>query len=414
MERIHHALPRTSYVHSRARAYNLGPRARVLRRHQSLDRSNFINYITGDKTMNYRQPIHKSQRAMLCLLIAAHNEEMVLENTLRSAIAAGMKPEHIYVVDDCSTDPTTKIARTILPHDNVHKVRRSGKGLALSKANKKFRLTDRYRWIHIADADGAFAPNYFSEFRKNLRVENAAATGYIKSLPGKRISEYRVFEYTVGMELHRRIQSLLGVISIVPGPTSCFRSDVFAQLDFTTGAMTEDFDVTLQMYRKGLGKIQFIPSAIAYTQDPLNTKSFIKQITRWNRGVLQGVVRHNIGRKASPIDAYLTYQISQSLLLVLNCFIWVPYMMLSKGGTSFLATSFIMDVLLTFLITLMVCMRTRRWDAMSAFPIIYGLKWLSLLIFVKAFVEVVILRKFKISKGYWENGTGRRYKLATS
>jgi len=351
---------------------------------------------------------------MLCLLIAAHNEEMVLENTIRSAIAAGMKPEHIYVVDDNSSDTTSQLARAILPRENVHKVRRSGKGLALSKASKKFVLTERYRWIHIADADGAFAPNYFYVFRKNLRVQNAAATGYIRSLPGKRISEYRVLEYTVGMELHRRIQSLLGVISIIPGPTSCFRADVFAQLDFTTKSMTEDFDVTLQIYRKKLGKIQFIPEAVAYTQDPLNTKAFIKQITRWNRGVMQGMSRHGIGRKASPIDAYLTYQLTQNLLLFLNCFIWVPYMMLHKGGSAFLATTFIMDVMLTLFITLLVAMKSRRWDAVSAFPVIYALKWLSLAVFVKAFVEVMILRKFRISSGVWDNGAGRRYRMAIS
>ncbi len=383
--------------------------------HHPLVRTAYTNYVSEEDIMKYHTyPIPRpNQRPMLCLLIAAHNEELVLEGTVRSAIAAGMNPEHIYVVDDNSPDTTTKIARSILPYQNVVKVRRSGKGLALAKATKKFMLTERYRWVHIADADGAFAPNYFSQFRKHLRVEYAAATGYIRSLPGKRISEYRVYEYTAGMELHRRIQDLLGVIPIIPGPTSCFRADVFAKVDFTTQAMTEDFDVTLQIYRQGLGKIQFIPEAIAYTQDPLTPKAFIKQITRWNRGVMQGMLRHGVGKKLSRIDGYLTYQLIQSLLLFAYCFIWIPIMMTERSGVSFLALTFIMDVLLTGFIVLLVALRSRRWDVLSAFPIIYGLKWVSLIVFVKAFVEVMILRKFKISKGFWENEAGRRYKLAT-
>jgi cellulose synthase/poly-beta-1,6-N-acetylglucosamine synthase-like glycosyltransferase len=350
-------------------------------------------------------------RVMMCLLIAAHDEEMVLEATLRSALAAGMKPEHIYVVDDNSSDATSQIARSVLPRENVMKVQRSGKGVAIAKAAKKFALTSRYRWIHIADADGGFSPDYFTVFRKKLRVRYAAATGYVKSLPGKRISEYRVYEYTMGMELHRRIQSLLGVISIIPGPTSCFRADVFEKLDFTTLALTEDFDVTLQLHRQGLGKIQFIPEAVAYTQDPLTVKAFINQITRWNRGVLQGMKRHNVGKKLAPIDAYLSYQLIQSLLLFVNIFIWVPYMTATGGGSQFLATTFVLDVMLTFFINLLVAAKSKRWDVLSAFPIIYALKWVSLSIFIKAFVEVMILRKFRISKGYWDNEAGRRYHI---
>src|SRR6266571_1625058 len=64
-------------------------------------------------------------KRMLALLIAAHNEELVLENTIRSAIHAGMKPEDIYVVDDNSHDTTSKIARAIIGSNNTFKVRHS-------------------------------------------------------------------------------------------------------------------------------------------------------------------------------------------------------------------------------------------------------------------------------------------------
>lgn len=353
----------------------------------------------------------KIVRKQMCLLIAAHNEEVVIGSTLKSAINAGMKPDYIYVVDDNSSDSTSKIAKSILPRKNVLRVRRSGKGLALTKASKKFELSKKYRWIHIADADGTFASNYFNVFRREIRVENAAATGYIKSLPGKRVSEYRAYEYTVGMELHRRVQSLLGVISIIPGPTSCFRWDVFSELDFDTKALTEDFDVTLQIHRNNMGRIQYIPGAVAYTQDPLTLKAYINQITRWNRGVLQGMIRHKIGTRPKAIDAYLQYQILQSLFLALNILIWVPYMTAGKGGASFLAMTFIMDVALTFVIALLTAIRSRRSDILAAFPIIYGFKWISLAVFLKSFIEVIVLRRYRVSSGTWSNGSSRRYKI---
>lgn len=352
-------------------------------------------------------------KRMLALLIAAHNEELVLENTIRSAIRAGMKPEDIYVVDDCSDDNTTKIARSIVGANNAYKVKRSGKGLALTKASKKFKLTKRYRWIHIADADGAFSPDYFHIFRRELRVKYAAATGYVRSLPGATVSQYRVFEYTIGMEIHRRFQALTHTVSVIPGPTSCFRADVFEKVNFANKSLTEDFDVTLQIHRQKLGHIQFIPPAIAYTQDPRNLQDFTKQITRWNRGVMQGITRHGIGRQGQRIDMYLSYQVLSNLLFFVNYFVIMPYLALTRHSSGTIAMAFLYDVMMTFGITFLVAARSQRWDIMSAFPNIYGFRWVSLAVFLRAFTEVAILRKFRVTEGAWSTA-GRRYKpLAT-
>lgn len=350
----------------------------------------------------------------LALLIAAHDEELVIEQTIRSAIRGGMKKRDIYVVDDSSSDATSKVARAILGKDNVCRVRRSGKGLALTKGATKFRLTERYKWVHIADADGAFARDYFYVFRRHLQPKYAVATGYVKSLPGYSISQYRVYEYTIGMELHRRFQALTQTVPIIPGPTSCFRSDVFTQLDFTVKALTEDFDVTLQLHRKKLGKVQFIPGAVAYTQDPRNVSDFMQQITRWNRGILQGAHRHNIGFRLQRIDAYLSYQILQNLIFFVNYALVMPYIAFRRHSPALLATLFLFDVATTLILTALVSLRSRRWDILSAFPQIYILRWLTLFIFLRAFIEVTILRRFQETDATWST-KDRRYKpsLAT-
>ena len=357
----------------------------------------------------------RAPKQMIALLVAAHNEEVVLGNTLLSAINAGMDRAHIYVVDDNSSDNTGKIAKEILPAENVVKVGRSGKGLALTKGARKFKLTERYRWIHIADADGAFASNYFYIFRRELRSDYAAATGYIRSLPGKRVSEFRVMEYTIGMELHRRFQNMFNVIPVIPGPTSCFRSDVFDKVNFQNGSLTEDFDVTLQLHRQKLGKVQFIPKAVTYTQDPKTTQDFIKQITRWNRGGLQSMANHKIGRKFSAIDAYLSYQIIQNLMFFVIYCLWIPYMTITRHTPAVLATAFVIDVFITYVITFLTALKTRRWDVLSAFPQVYIFRWISLGVFLKAFVEVVILRKYRTRQdGHWKNNATRRYVMSSS
>lgn len=374
-------------------------------------------YVTG-RHNNLIRIVHRSQTASpakhkLALLIAAHNEEIVIEQTISSAIAAGLSHKHIYVVDDNSSDATAAIARRLLGADNVVSVSRSGKGLALTKAAATFQLVHNYEWIHIADADGGFARDYFEAFVGSLNDRFAAATGYIRSLPGGPVSQYRVVEYTLGMEIQRRFQSATNTIAVIPGPTSCFRSDVFGRLNFANKSLTEDFDVTLQLYRQRMGKIQFIPEAVAYTQDPRTIRDYINQITRWNRGIMQGIKRHKIGLRASRIDAYLVYQIMQNLLFFVNYCLILPLLAYVNHTTNIFASTFLLDVAITFGITLAIATKTQRWDILSAYPHIYMLRWISLLVFLRSFVEVFVLRKFRVSESIWSTD-GRRYKSAAA
>ena len=211
------------------------------------------------------------------------------------------------------------------------------------------------------------------------------------------------------MEVHRRLQTMLNVVPVIPGPTSCFRSDVFAKVNFDNKSLTEDFDVTIQLHRQKLGKIQFIPSAIAYTQDPQNLSDYTKQITRWNRGGLQAIVKYKIGRRPTRIDTYLSYQIFQNLLFFASYLIWVPYLTITRHSSSVIAAAFVVDVFVTFIITALAAARSARWDVVSAFPQVYLLRWVSLVVFLKAFVEVIILGKFRHTDGKWENRSTRRY-----
>lgn len=352
----------------------------------------------------------KTRMRRIALIIPAYNESLVIAHTINTAIGAGLDKQDIFVVDDSSHDGTSKIARTILGRHNVMRVGRSGKGLAINKIAIALKLTQRYRWIHIADADGEFDTRYFTELRANLRVKNAAATGYVASLPGGYISKYRSFEYAIGMDIIRRFQTIARVITIIPGPTSIFRNDTFDKLNFGDKALCEDFDVTLQIHRNSLGTIQFIPSAIARTQDPSTYKDFVKQISRWNRGILQMFYKHRIGRKASRIDLYLSYQILQNLLFFLMYGLWIPLVTVMSGSFLYLALAFLSDVILFFGFTMFAASRTRQYNIINAFPLVYALRWVSLFIFIKSFIEVVLLRKYRHTHGLWE--TVARHKQA--
>ncbi len=346
------------------------------------------------------------RKPALCVIIAAHNEEKVIEHTIRTAIRAGLPAKHIYVVNDNSVDRTGPIALKLLGRKNYMRVHRSGKGLALTKLAKKFELSKRYQWIHLADADGGFAADYFKVFRRELNKEFAAATGYIKSMPGSIVGQYRVMDYTIGMEIVRRFQALTGLISIIPGPTSCFRADVFDKVAFNTGALAEDFDVTLQIHRQKLGPIQFIEDAVAHTQDPMTLRDFIRQMHRWNKGILQGVFKHKIGTKLQKIDAYLVYQIGLNMAMFISYGVMLPVLAFVREPLQIISATYLIDVLLTAFVMLAVASKTKRWDIVNAFPHLYVYRWISLMTFMYSFIEVAILGRDRkpvhAKHGAWE------------
>lgn len=351
------------------------------------------------------------RRKRLALLLPGHNEELIIETTIRSALKAGQRLLDIYVVDDASTDKTRRAALKVLPESNVLTVERSGKALAVQKAIEHFELEERYTWLHVADADSVFGPDYFFIYRNSLQAKKyAAAVGFVQSMRGNWISCYRALNYTYGQHIFRRIQGWFDMISVLPGPVTCFRTDIIKDLDFHTDSLTEDFDLTLQIHRKGLGRIKFIPEAINFTQDPRTLGDFCKQTARWQRGFFQGVRRHRIGRRLHRIDISIGYQLFETLLYMLQLFVLIPYFLFVQNNPAHLKILLIGDAAVLCILAALSALAARRLSILYALPYYYPMRLLELGIFLKAFGEVVIMRRFSHATKGWRT-EGRRYKL---
>jgi cellulose synthase/poly-beta-1,6-N-acetylglucosamine synthase-like glycosyltransferase len=354
----------------------------------------------------------KIRQKQLVLLLPAHNEELIIAETIRSAIAAGQQKRDIYVVNDNSSDKTEEIAIRMLGEANVLTVERSGKALAVKKAIDAFDLEARYIWLHIADADSIFSPDYFRHYRSKLDPKKyAVAVGFVQSLRGNWISTYRALTYTYSQQITRRIQSRLGMISVFPGPITCFRTDIIKDLEFGGASLTEDFDITLQVHRKKLGNILFIPKAVNYTQDPQTLTDFCKQNMRWQRGFFQGVQKYKIGRHGQRIDMSLGFQMFQTLLFLAQLFILLPYVLIMTGNWMIIPVIIAADIVVNAGIALFSSVAAKRWMLIGALPYFYFLRWIEIGIYVKAFFEVIIMKRFQDEIIGWSTA-GRRYELS--
>jgi len=350
-------------------------------------------------------------RKRLALLLPAHNEELIIASTIHSAVAAGQNKRDIFVVDDNSSDATRKIAVSLLGEKNVLSVGRSGKALAVQKAIAHFKVETTYVWLHVADADSIFSPDYFKLYRSKLSAKKyAVAVGFVQSLRGNWISTYRALTYTYSQHVNRRIQARLGMISVFPGPITCFRTDIISKLDFSGNSLTEDFDITLQVHRKKLGGIVFIPRAVNYTQDPQSLSDFCKQNLRWQRGFFQGVKKYRIGLGRQRIDLSLGFQMLQTALFVLQLLILLPLIIALTGNWMIIPVAVAADFVMNGLIALGSSIVIRRWNLLGALPYFYFLRWLEIGIYFMAMFEVLVLKKFQSDIKGWAT-EGRRYKV---
>ncbi|MBP9710759.1 MAG: glycosyltransferase family 2 protein [Candidatus Pacebacteria bacterium] len=241
-------------------------------------------------------------RKKFCVIVPAHNEEMMLPNTLRGLIAAGARAEDIYLVDDGSTDNTGDIGRefgvNVLRNDpNI------GKALGIERAFEVFNLTNQYDYVALMDADTLVDVDYFTWMLKSFDDPwVVAACGRPISIRYNWLTAYRALCYANGHYIYRKAQGKLGMVCIAPGCSSMYRTSVFKQLDWKGGTVSEDMDVTIQIHHERLGKIAYVVDAKVYTQTPRTLNDYMKQMLRWYTGTWQVIDKRKIYWGTKRVD----------------------------------------------------------------------------------------------------------------
>jgi glycosyltransferase involved in cell wall biosynthesis len=237
----------------------------------------------------------------VAVLIPAHNEELVIEESL-AAIMALVPCANIHVVSDGSTDRTVELAaaagaRVMTTPKNM------GKAGALELAIRKFGLTEKYAAVMLLDADTRVEPGYFSAalpLFDNPRI--AAVAGCVRTQWDRKLSPlgnllvaHRTRIYSVAQRVLKMGQTWMrtNATHIVPGFASLYRTSVLPKIDMNPpGLVIEDFNMTFELYQRHLGKVGFTMSAVAVTQDPDNFHDYVRQTRRWAVGLWQTVWRH--------------------------------------------------------------------------------------------------------------------------
>jgi poly-beta-1,6-N-acetyl-D-glucosamine synthase len=237
----------------------------------------------------------------VAVLIAAHNESIVIADSL-DAIIQLVPKENIHVVSDGSTDDTEELAAAAGVHVTATETN-LGKAGALAMAIKEFGLVERFAVVMLLDADTRVQPGYFTSALPLFddpdvsAVAGAVGTAWDRKLSaiGTLLVGHRTRIYSMAQRVLKFGQTWSRINStyIVPGFASMYSSDVLPEIDMNPpGLVIEDFNMTFELYHKHLGKVGFSLSAVAVTQDPDTFHDYVRQTKRWALGLWQTVRRH--------------------------------------------------------------------------------------------------------------------------
>ena len=331
----------------------------------------------------------------ICVLIPAYNEQIVISSTVESLIESGFSPRNIFIVDDCSSDETYAVAKKYT--DNVVKMpTNGGKANAQAYAIEYFKLTGKYDYVVMMDCDSKVGRDFKEVIYLNAiqspnvdlfvgQVKNAETSNIISAL--------RTVEYTFSHNIIKKGQHNFGVIYVAPGCASVYSTRILKKLKFDPTILAEDMDLTLQVHKLG-GKIEYLHGADVITQDPRTFTDYNKQISRWYRGFWQVVDKYNIFKYGlrSRVTAYMLYIILDTLLAnrIITAILGALFIPLH-----IIAIGVLIDFILFFLITAYAALETKRFELCLKAPAIYLLLFVNAYVFIKSFIEVIVLRKNK-------------------
>lgn len=223
------------------------------------------------------------------LIVAAHNEEMVISHIIDSLKKLDY-PDALYdifiIADNC-TDNTADISKKLgvnVFERNVPSKR--GKGYALEwMFDKIFKMEKKYDAIAIFDADNLVSANFLKEMNAKLLDGYKVVQGYIdsKNPEDSWITQSYSISFWTANRLFQLARWNLGLSNQIGGTGFCMETDILKELGWGATCLTEDLEFTCKLVLNG-HKVGWSHNAVVYDEKPLTLKQSWSQRKRWMQG----------------------------------------------------------------------------------------------------------------------------------
>ena len=228
--------------------------------------------------------------------IACFNEEQTLEETLDYILDQDYPGElRVLVADDGSTDRTAEVARLRARKDSritAFSFPHGGKAQTLTRALAEVRTP----LMATVDADTLVTPQALRRIVARLLIsppDTVAVAGavFVRNSRDNFVTRAQEWDYFLGIASVKRQQGLFQGTMVAQGAFSVYRTAAVEAVGGWPDRIGEDIVLTWAMMRAG-GRVGYERTAIAFTDAPLDLKSFARQRRRWARGMIEGLREH--------------------------------------------------------------------------------------------------------------------------
>lgn len=327
----------------------------------------------------------------ISVLIPCYNEESTVAACIESVLSQRRPADEIIVVNDGSTDGTRAVLASFGHSITVVETSKN-------TGNKSYAQEYGLRFVTgdvfvTTDADSVLSPDFLARIEKDFRDPKVeAVAGYIKSMRANWITACRELDYVIGQDLHKKAQSHLNAILVIPGCAGAFRTQTFRKhITFDHDTVTEDLDFTYK-YHKNEFKIIFDTKAIVYTQDPFTLHSYVHQMRRWIGGGWQNLLKHWRVVARRPGHA-----IEIGFVYIEGTVFGLLFFVLPLINIFYFLTFFSGYFLVAGALGLYGAIARKRYDLALYAPLFPLFLIMNSLIFLEQFVKEVLLRRRELS-----------------
>jgi 1,2-diacylglycerol 3-beta-glucosyltransferase len=245
------------------------------------------------KRMEIKRPkaINPNYTPKVSVVISAHNEQSVIENTIRHLMTLDYPNYELLIMDDRSTDGTPEILTRLGQElDSRYRyVLRDQDAIPGKPAvlNEALGITDG-EVICVFDADAYVEPDFLTHIVPYLADDNVGAVQARKVIANWRenwLTRCQNYEYSLDSNFQYGRDSVRGAVEL-RGNGQLVKREALEEVNgWNNNTLTDDLDLSTRLHIEGWD-IRFAYKVPVFEEGILTFSSLLKQRRRWTEGTL--------------------------------------------------------------------------------------------------------------------------------